>query len=115
MKRYDWCSFTWDPEAFPDPKKYLADIKKEYNVKVCAWINPYIAQRADIFKHGCEKGYFLKRPNGSVWQWSVSTLSQAYMIQDQDGEANSGTGMSGNPEWRLSTLQTQRLASGTPV
>lgn len=69
MKRYDWCSFSWDPEAFPDPKKYLADIKKEYNVKVCAWVNPYIAQRADIFKEGVEKGYFVKRMNGSVWQW----------------------------------------------
>lgn len=69
MKRYDWCSFSWDPVAFPDPKKYLTDIKKEYNVKVCAWINPYIAQRADIFKEGCQKGFFLKRPNGSVWQW----------------------------------------------
>jgi alpha-glucosidase (family GH31 glycosyl hydrolase) len=44
MRRYDWCSFTWDPEAFPDPKKYLSDIKKEYNVKVCAWINPYISE-----------------------------------------------------------------------
>jgi alpha-glucosidase (family GH31 glycosyl hydrolase) len=69
MKRYDWCSFSWDPEAFPDPKKYLADIKKEYNVKVCAWVNPYIAQRADIFKDGVAKGYFVKRMNGSVWQW----------------------------------------------
>ncbi|KAK8853024.1 hypothetical protein IAR55_003725 [Kwoniella newhampshirensis] len=69
MKRYDWCSFSWDPEAFPDPKQYLADIKSEYNVKVCAWINPYISQRAEIFKVGMEKGYFIKRTNGSVWQW----------------------------------------------
>jgi len=69
MKRYDWCSFSWDPEAFPNPKKYLTELKKEYNVKVCAWINPYIAQRADIFKDGVKNGYFLKRPNGSVWQW----------------------------------------------
>jgi alpha-glucosidase (family GH31 glycosyl hydrolase) len=43
MKRYDWCSFSWDAEAFPDPKQYLADIKRDYNVKVCAWINPYIS------------------------------------------------------------------------
>ncbi|KAL7424945.1 hypothetical protein Q5752_000632 [Cryptotrichosporon argae] len=69
MKRYDWCSFSWDPEAFPDPKQYLADIKREYNVKVCAWINPYISQRSDIFAHGAERGYFIKRTNGDVWQW----------------------------------------------
>jgi len=71
MKRYDWCSFAWDDEAFPDPAKYLADIKKEYNLKICAWINPYIAQRAEIFKEGRDKGYFVKRLNGNVWQWCV--------------------------------------------
>ncbi|WWD19436.1 hypothetical protein CI109_103896 [Kwoniella shandongensis] len=71
MKRYDWCSFSWDPEAFPDPKQYLSDIKSEYNVKVCAWINPYISQRAEIFKEGAEKGYFIKRTNGNVWQWDT--------------------------------------------
>lgn len=69
MKRYDWCSFDFDPECFPDPAKYLADVKKEYGVKVCVWINPYIAQRASIFKEGVENGYFIKRTNGDVWQW----------------------------------------------
>jgi len=68
MKRYDWCSFSWDTEAFPDPKRYLSEIKQKYNVKVCAWINPYISQRSDIFKEGVEKGYFIKRTNGDVWQ-----------------------------------------------
>lgn len=43
MKQFDWCSFTFDPEYFPDPKKYLAEIKKEYNVKICVWINSYIS------------------------------------------------------------------------
>ncbi|BEJ15127.1 hypothetical protein CspHIS471_0408940 [Cutaneotrichosporon sp. HIS471] len=69
MKRYDWCSFQFDPDTFPDPQKYLADVKREYGVKVCAWINPYISQRAVIFAEGVEKGYFLKRKNGNVWQW----------------------------------------------
>jgi alpha-glucosidase (family GH31 glycosyl hydrolase) len=44
MKRYSWCSFTWDPEAFPDPKKYLAEVKKKFNVKICVWINSYISE-----------------------------------------------------------------------
>lgn len=69
MKAYDWCSFEFDPDMFPDPKKYLADVKREFNVKVCAWINPYISQRSAIFKEGKEKGYFIKRANGTVWQW----------------------------------------------
>ena len=75
MKRYDWCSFSWDPESFPDPKRYLAEIKEEYNVKVCAWVNPYIAQRAEIFKEGVAQGYFVKRTDGSVWQWCVGRSS----------------------------------------
>jgi alpha-glucosidase (family GH31 glycosyl hydrolase) len=69
MKRYDWCSFDFDPDMFPDPVKYLADVKREYGVKVCVWINPYISQRASIFKEAAEKGYFIKRKNGDVWQW----------------------------------------------
>lgn len=69
MKRYDWCSFQFDPDTFPNPGKYLADVKKNYGVKVCVWINPYISQRAVIFKEGVEKGYFIKRKNGDVWQW----------------------------------------------
>jgi alpha-glucosidase (family GH31 glycosyl hydrolase) len=32
------CSFTFGEENFPDPKKYLAQIKKEFNVKICVWI-----------------------------------------------------------------------------
>lgn len=87
MRGFDWCSFTWDPVNFPDPKKYLKEIKDEYDVKICAWINPYISeslfvlgvhppaddsgQRALIFKEGAQKGYFLKRTNGKVWQWYV--------------------------------------------
>ncbi|GMK57125.1 hypothetical protein CspeluHIS016_0309650 [Cutaneotrichosporon spelunceum] len=69
MKRYDWCSFEFDPETFPDPEKYLTDVKREFGVKVCAWINPYVSQRARIFTEGAENGYFLKRKNGDVWQW----------------------------------------------
>lgn len=52
-----------------DPKAILANLKKEHNVKVCVWINPYISQRASIFKEGKEKGYFIKRTNGDTWQW----------------------------------------------
>ena len=29
MKQYEWCSFTFDPEHFPDPKAYLAEIKRK--------------------------------------------------------------------------------------
>ena len=37
MKQYEWCSFTFDPENFPDPKAYLSEIKRKYGVKICVW------------------------------------------------------------------------------
>ncbi|KAL1409068.1 hypothetical protein Q8F55_005892 [Vanrija albida] len=69
MEAYDWCSFRWDPIAFPNPRKYLADIKAKFGVKICAWVNPYISQRTHLFQEGMDKGYFVTRKDGSVWQW----------------------------------------------
>lgn len=31
------CSFTFDPDNFPDPKAYLSEIKEKYGVKICLW------------------------------------------------------------------------------
>lgn len=67
MDAYEWCNFTWDPKTFPDPKGML----KRYHdrgLKICVWINPYIAQRSCLFKEGVQNGYLLKRTDGSVWQ-----------------------------------------------
>ncbi|WP_293909947.1 TIM-barrel domain-containing protein, partial [Sphaerochaeta sp. UBA5836] len=33
------------------------------------WINPYVAQKSYLFDEGMEKGYLVKNPDGSVWQW----------------------------------------------
>ncbi|EIW85270.1 glycoside hydrolase family 31 protein [Coniophora puteana RWD-64-598 SS2] len=71
MKQYEWCSFTFDPENFPDPKAYLAEIKEKYNVKVCLWINPYISQLSPVFQEGVEGGYLIKRSDGTPWQWDL--------------------------------------------
>jgi alpha-D-xyloside xylohydrolase len=68
MKEYHLCDLEWDKSVFPDPRGMLARIK-EMGVKVCVWINPYIAQRSAMFAEGKEKGYLLKRENGDVWQW----------------------------------------------
>ncbi|KAJ8515514.1 hypothetical protein ONZ45_g7061 [Pleurotus djamor] len=71
MKQYEWCSFTFDPDNFPDPKAYLSGIKEKYGVKICVWINSYISQLSPIFKEGAREGYFIKRTDGSVWQWDL--------------------------------------------
>jgi alpha-D-xyloside xylohydrolase len=67
MKGFNWCDFTWDKETFPDPAGMLSRIKAR-GIKICVWINPYIAQRSPLFKEGKQNGYFIKRKDGSVFQ-----------------------------------------------
>jgi alpha-D-xyloside xylohydrolase len=67
MKGFHWCDFTWDSEAFPDPAGMLSRIKAK-GLKICVWINPYIAQRSPLFAEGRRKGFLLKKQDGSVWQ-----------------------------------------------
>ncbi len=68
MREISWCDFEWDPKTFPDPRGMLARLK-DRGLRVCVWINPYIAQRSALFEEGKARGYLLKRPNGDVWQW----------------------------------------------
>jgi len=70
MKEYEWCNFKWDERQLPDPEGMLARLK-EKGLKVCVWINPYIAQKSPLFEEGKQNGYLLKRPNGDVWQWDM--------------------------------------------
>ena len=70
MKEFHWTDFLWDSRVFPDPKGMIARIK-EKGVKICVWINSYVGQESVLFDEGAEKGYFLKRPNGDVWQWDM--------------------------------------------
>jgi alpha-D-xyloside xylohydrolase len=67
MKEFQWCDFQWDREVFPDPAAMLKRLK-EKGLKVCVWINPYIAQKSSLFDEGMEKGYLLKTKDGDVWQ-----------------------------------------------
>lgn len=70
MREFHWTDFVWDERVFPDPEGMLRRIH-EKGIKVCVWINPYIGQESVLFDEGMEKGYFLKRENGDVWQWDM--------------------------------------------
>ena len=70
MKGFNWCDFTWDDEVFPDPVGMIKRIK-EKGIRVCVWINPYIAQASSLFDEAMKEGYLLKRKDGSVWQWDM--------------------------------------------
>jgi len=67
MREFHWCDFVWDKHVFPDPEGMLRRLK-ERGLRICVWMNPYIAQRSHLFEEGMERGYLLKRPDGSVWQ-----------------------------------------------
>jgi alpha-D-xyloside xylohydrolase len=70
MKDFNWCDFTWDSRVFPDPKGMLARLKAK-GLKICVWINSYVGQESSMFEEGVKGGYFIKRPNGDVWQWDM--------------------------------------------
>ncbi len=70
MKEFHWTDFLWDDRVFPDPEGMLKRIKAK-GLNICVWINPYIGQESAIFDEGMEKGYFIKRTNGHVWQWDM--------------------------------------------
>lgn len=70
MREFHWTDFQWDERVFPDPVGMLKRLK-EKGLKVCVWINPYIAQRSRLFEEGRQNGYLVKRPNGDVWQWDL--------------------------------------------
>jgi len=75
MRAQRWCDFEWDPEAFPDPRGMLKRLKAR-GLRVCLWINPYIAQRSPLFVEGRANGYLLTTPDGDVWQtdlWQPGT------------------------------------------
>jgi alpha-D-xyloside xylohydrolase len=67
MREFHWCDFEWDPRMFPDPAGMLARLKARA-LRICVWINPYIAQQSALFEEGKAQGYLLRRRSGDVWQ-----------------------------------------------
>lgn len=63
MRKLTWCSFLWDRDYFPDPAGMLRRIKDK-GIKICVWINPYIAEASPLFAEGAAQGYLLHASNG---------------------------------------------------
>ena len=70
MREFNWTDFEWDPRVFPDPAGMLKRLH-EKELKVSAWINPYIGQRSALFQEAADAGYLVRRADGSVWQWDM--------------------------------------------
>ena len=67
MREFHWTDFLWDSRTFPDPKGMLTRLKAK-GLRICVWINSYIAQRSVLFEEGKKNGYLIKKPDGGVWQ-----------------------------------------------
>ncbi|MBR2751666.1 MAG: alpha-xylosidase [Clostridiales bacterium] len=67
MKEFEWTSFLWDSERFPNPSQMIRKLH-EKGVRVCLWISPYIAQRSPLFREGMEGNYFINTGDGNPWQ-----------------------------------------------
>jgi len=76
MREFTWTDFTWDDRVFPDPDAMLRRLH-DRGLRVSVWINPYIAQRSVLFADGVANGYFVRRPDGSPWQWDLWTPGMA--------------------------------------
>lgn len=63
MKELRWCDFEWDEHTFPDVSGMLRRYK-EKGLKICVWINPYIAQGTRTFQEAAEGGFLLRRKDG---------------------------------------------------
>ena len=68
MREFHWCDFEWDKRFFGDIESTLERLHKDKGLHICAWINPYIGQRGEMFAEGRDKGYLVRKPNGEVWQ-----------------------------------------------
>ncbi len=67
MKEFNWTDLQWDSRFFPDPQGMLSRLKSR-GLRICVWINPYIAQRSILFDEAVKHGYLIKRLNGDIWQ-----------------------------------------------
>jgi len=70
MRQFHWSDFVWDPATFPDPEGMLRRLKAR-GLRICVWINPYIAQRSALFAEGKALGHLVTQVDGSVWQWNL--------------------------------------------
>lgn len=67
MDAIKWCNFRWSKSVTDDPAAMLSELHTR-GLKICIWINPYVAQASEIFDEGVRGGYFLKNKKGQVYQ-----------------------------------------------
>ncbi|MBE0343802.1 alpha-xylosidase, partial [Paenibacillus sp. 28ISP30-2] len=84
MKEYQWCDFQWDQDMFPDPEGMLQRLKAK-GLKICAWINPYIAEKSILFDEGMDNGYLVKTVDGGEGQWEMWPAGRGLVVFTNPG------------------------------
>ena len=70
--------FRMGRNAFPDPQGMMRRLKAQ-GLKICVWINPYIAQLSPMFDEGVDERIFAQAaPMASVWQADQWQPGMAY-------------------------------------
>jgi alpha-D-xyloside xylohydrolase len=87
MDAFEWCNFTWDKNMFPDPVGMIERLHAK-GLKICLWINPYIAEKSPLFKEGMELGYLLKNLEDDVWQWDMWQAGMGLVDFTNQGAVN---------------------------
>ncbi|CAL8070661.1 unnamed protein product [Orchesella dallaii] len=62
---------AFSPEKFPDPKAMIDEIKA-MDMRVTAWVHPFINYNCPLFDEGMSNGYFVKDAKGKTgisWWW----------------------------------------------
>src|SRR5699024_3433780 len=78
QKGFEWSNMEWDRDEFTDPEGLIKKIH-DRGIKVCVWLNPYIAQKGKMFEEGKKNGYFVKREDGNIWQWDLWQAGNAFV------------------------------------
>lgn len=66
MRWRRYCDFEWDRSAFPDPERFAAELHRR-GLRLSLWQHPYISVESELFAVGEKHGYFVRRPDGSVY------------------------------------------------
>ena len=93
MREFHWCDFEWDPRDLPRPGGHARAGCKAQGLRICVWINPYIAQRSRAVRGG--------QREAATWSSGPT--------------ATSGSGTCGRPAWPWSTSPTRPPRSWFPA
>jgi alpha-D-xyloside xylohydrolase len=64
------CDFAWDPVDYPDPKLFIDTLAKR-GLRLCLWEHPYIEKGSELYEEGKRNGYFIKKADGSVYDYHI--------------------------------------------